>query len=77
MPAGRADVKPTSVVDADRKVDEWRIPKCPEKLERQHSEFQKEPEIRKNTGTRHSRRLTRPENTETPEGAGTSETQKV
>jgi hypothetical protein len=77
MSAGRADVMSTSVVDADNKVDEWRIPKCPEKPERQQSELQKEPEIRKNTGTRQSRRLTRPKNTETPEGAGTSETPEV
>jgi hypothetical protein len=49
MPVGRADVMPTSVVDADRKVDEWRIPKCPEKPESQQSELEKEPEILKNT----------------------------
>jgi hypothetical protein len=67
MPAGRADVMPTSVVDADQcgrcrpvwsmptnKVDEWRIPKCPEKPEHQQSELQKEPEIRKNIGTKNS-----------------------
>jgi hypothetical protein len=28
MPVRRADVMSTSVVDVDRKVDEWRIPKC-------------------------------------------------
>jgi hypothetical protein len=39
MPAERADVMPTSVVDADRKVDEWRILKCPETPERQQLEL--------------------------------------
>jgi hypothetical protein len=61
MLAGRADVMPVSVVDANRKVDEWRILKCPEKPECKQSELQKEPKIRKNIGTRQSRRLTRPE----------------
>jgi hypothetical protein len=45
------------VVDADRKVDEWRIPKYLEKPERQQSKLQKEPEIRKNTGMRNSQRV--------------------
>jgi hypothetical protein len=37
-------------------VDEWRIPKCPEKPERQQSELQ-EPEIWKNIETRNSQRV--------------------
>jgi hypothetical protein len=39
------------VVDAGQKVDEWRIPKCPEG---QQSELHEEPEIRRSAGTRNS-----------------------